>query len=163
MIIDPPPVNRQPTGLLGYFGIKNGGRNPQHLSEELSPGLDLLDWYLNTAPQFAQTAGTTAAGVSAITVSPPQGEAWFVTHYGVWCDTGVGETVGALFIIRFDFTNNVTIPVTDSINCPASSTTVRALGGPQWLMPGEKLGYGAWTVVGTVDIYTFVRYTILPL
>jgi hypothetical protein len=156
-------VNRQPTGLLGYFGIKNGGKNPQSLSETLLPQLDLLDWYLNTAPQFATTTGTIAAGANVITVAPPAGEAWHVTHYGVWADTGVGDTIGALFVVRFNYTNTITIPVTDSTNAVASTTTVRALRDPQWLMPGESLGFGAWTVVGTSDVYTYVRYTILPL
>jgi len=41
-----PAINRIPHGLLSFLGIKNGGRNPQVLSEQLAANFDLMQWYL---------------------------------------------------------------------------------------------------------------------
>ena len=39
-------LNRRPIGLLGYLGIKNGGRDPAQLAPVLSPTWDLEQLYL---------------------------------------------------------------------------------------------------------------------
>lgn len=41
----PPPLNLQPTGLLDFLQIKNGGRYPQYLRDDLQPVWDLRDHY----------------------------------------------------------------------------------------------------------------------
>lgn len=57
MALSPPPLNIQPQGLLDWFQIKNGGQNPQYLSNQLQPTFDLVQWYFATnaveTPSFA--------------------------------------------------------------------------------------------------------------
>ena len=42
-----PPINKHPSGLLGFLGIKNGGRYPQAMTDFLQPVMELRDWYLS--------------------------------------------------------------------------------------------------------------------
>lgn len=45
MPLAPPPLNIQPTGLLDFLQIKNGGQYPQHLGTTLAPAWDLRQHY----------------------------------------------------------------------------------------------------------------------
>lgn len=90
-----PPINRLPRGLLSFFGIKSAGRNPQVLTEELLPTLDLQNWYDEGAMVEAQVDpivfNTNPVGgslIAPVSVSPvgtlpptlicPQNEVWKV-------------------------------------------------------------------------------------
>jgi len=83
-----PPINRLPDGLLDFLGIRSGGRNPQNLTEQLLPTLDLTRWFKDVQ-QFVDTANldpliaNTNAGLIPLTnlVNAglvPQNECWFV-------------------------------------------------------------------------------------
>lgn len=62
MPLTPSPINRAPTGLLDYLGIRAGGRQPQSLSEQLFPFIDLGEFY-KRAQQF-EVAWTLASFVT---------------------------------------------------------------------------------------------------
>lgn len=70
-ITTPPPLNRQPNGLLDFFGIKNGGRYPQVLDERLQPVVDLLRHYTELAAQVFVWSGTIAATQDASSTNIP--------------------------------------------------------------------------------------------
>jgi hypothetical protein len=42
------PVNRIAQGLLGFFGLKSLGRNPDELVGTLQPVVETADWFLRT-------------------------------------------------------------------------------------------------------------------
>jgi len=86
----PPPINRLPVGLLDFLGIRAGGRNPQNLTEQLLPTLDLLRWYKD-AQQFlsfvslAPLVANQNEGILPLTGLPgltnglvPNNEAWIL-------------------------------------------------------------------------------------
>lgn len=65
--LTPPTINRIPIGLLDYFGLKSGGENPHSVDANISPSIDLLDWYTKPLQQviFWNTAGMNAVGATS--------------------------------------------------------------------------------------------------
>lgn len=67
----PPPLNIQPTGLLSFLQIKNGGRYPQWLGEQLVPTWDLAKHYEATNAQYITSAvANQAAGAQNYLIDP---------------------------------------------------------------------------------------------
>jgi phage shock protein PspC (stress-responsive transcriptional regulator) len=100
---NPAPLTTRPEGLLSMLGIQTNGSYPQHMPEgQLQPGIDLLNWYLesraevqNVAPAIA---GMTNGGfVSAFQV-PPQ-EVWVLLAVTLVFTVAVGG-VSAFSIVR---------------------------------------------------------------
>lgn len=99
------PLNIQPSGLLDFFGIKNGGQYPQRLAVDLQPVLELLRWYIaanslevgSVSPAFQLLApeGTNTHHIAATQpfnlsglVTPgqlvvPQNEFWWIDRWSV--------------------------------------------------------------------------------
>lgn len=99
------PLNRIPSGLLAYFGIKSGEWGPRELGQQLAPVLDLRDWYMQpdatevnfgTGAGLAAIAATRSGAAFAITatnpvdlaagsgqVTVPQGELWLMLEADV--------------------------------------------------------------------------------
>jgi len=93
----PPPINRLPLGLLSFLGIKNGGRNPQFLGEQLSPTFDLVAWYLQSNSRSLSLNGNvTAVGFNSAWWTVPVGETWAVlsTMVNSQAALGAGQSVG---------------------------------------------------------------------
>lgn len=103
----PVPLNRQPIGLLDFFGIKNGGRYPVELIDRLQPSIDLLRHYTETAAQIFTWSGTLAVNQSASStpitatnptdlasggnVDVPPNELWYIAAAHIqWTMTDVG-------------------------------------------------------------------------
>lgn len=84
----PPPLTTRPEGLLSMLGIQTNGRYPQHLEmETLSPGIDLLPWYLESKATIqsveahSMSAATPGGFLPLFTV--PQNEVWVLLAYTV--------------------------------------------------------------------------------
>lgn len=93
----PPPINRLPLGLLSLLGIKNGGRYPQSLGQQLAPCFELLGWYLQSNSQSLSLNGNvTAVGFNANWWTVPVGQTWAVlsTVVNSAAALGAGVTVG---------------------------------------------------------------------
>lgn len=95
-----PPLNRIPWGLLDLFGIKSMGRNFQHLSEDLSGTIDLLEWFTETVTIdyalsrnnftaltsegfFPWASADPALPLVSGAVTTPADEYWLVRRYNV--------------------------------------------------------------------------------
>jgi hypothetical protein len=87
-----PPINKQPNGLLGFLGIKNGGRSPDALIPGLSVSWDVHQLYLAQDALYDVQSGTITAtgGTSVWTV--PAGEVWFVLAMGVRVTPTINES-----------------------------------------------------------------------
>lgn len=141
------PLNLLPLGLLDFFGIKSGGRYPQHLLAELQPGIDLYQHYLALAAttQLFTTAGVAGAinpGNLAIATAPglpstvlvggaivqPAGEVWAITDARVqWQLPNEAAAYGA-FQLVFDQPGGAYMPITkyvDGYGTIGSATTAR--------------------------------------
>jgi len=155
-------INRQPTGLLGFLGIKNFGRNPDSLAPTLAPVWELQDLYLNSAPKWqVSTAAGVAAG-NAIVFAPPPQEVWYVTNYSVYFETAGG---GALIVSLgiFGQTNTDFCALSETLALGASTGSQRIAPRPFWLMPGEKCGYLVHGVAGVANATHGMRYAALAV
>lgn len=81
------PIQIIPPGLLGYFQLKNRGRNPTDMPETLFPMMDLLEWYLHANGEQLATlsfsipaTGSDSQPFAGLGGIVPNGEWWYV-HY----------------------------------------------------------------------------------
>lgn len=67
----PAPINVTLRGYLDWFGLKNGGRNPQVTAEFLQPNVDLTSWYLESREiEYYWQAAPIAADTGAAFIVP---------------------------------------------------------------------------------------------
>lgn len=90
--IIPPALQVIPPGLLGFFQLKSGGKNPSALGEDLSPVLECFRWYmqarLENSLQFIGFSAIAVNVVGAFNFSPnnilvPENEIWWVENFTV--------------------------------------------------------------------------------
>ena len=87
------PIQPTATGFLSLLGLKNLGRNPDALLDELRPSIDMAPWFLNGAALTRATVETWPAaagnisgfwriGATPITgagdITVPDGQLWYV-------------------------------------------------------------------------------------
>lgn len=76
------PTNRQPPGLLSFFGVKNGGRNPSYGMDVLTAVCDLTKWMLAdplAGEQINNNVNVGAVGATGPALVVPAGQVWIVT------------------------------------------------------------------------------------
>jgi hypothetical protein len=176
-----PPLNQIPWGLLDFFGIKNGGRFPQHLSDVLVPTFEMLDWYTSTKGQTVALTGTViaaSAGASTkndITVASsgfqtlivngqiavPDNEWWIIRRGDIaltLTNTFVGTIgVGMDFIglQREQYVQGVIVGVATA----NSKQRIVAIPGPVFVAPGTQINFSydaemsAGTATLTADLH----------
>lgn len=87
------PIQIIPSGLLGLLQLKNNGRNPSILPDELQSTFELRDWYLETDVRIrsgitaAIPSGTLGLTLTAATHIVPEGEQWVLR--GVYASMNV--------------------------------------------------------------------------
>lgn len=145
-MIGPPPINRQPGGLLGFLGIKNGGRNPDQLSNVLAPTWDAAEVYLRTNYILARvTINVAAIGFTAASFVPPS-ESWYVHNAMGNSQNALGAGVVLGGFVAAALVDGVAYSVAGLV------PPVRATAGQVWascdqtrpyqlLPPGAALGF----------------------
>jgi membrane protease subunit HflK len=133
-------INRQPTGWLGFLGIKNFGRNPEQVAGVLAPVWDYSEWYLQTAAQFTNTAGSFNAVGFFAEFQVPTNEVW--TVHALSClagPLGGGETIRMHAAIADQASSVFTIlpNTSDSRVATANDFGICAAQGSFILGPGE--------------------------
>lgn len=160
-------INRNPGGLLGFLGIKNFGRNPQGLTDQLAGTWDLADLYLSAAAIQSQYSATFTAAGKQMAFAVPSGEYWYVRNFSVRTDVigGAGGSIDIACAIDSQ-SNLVTLNVGDSsgITSVATARAAAFLPRPIVLQPGESIG--AYVLefslpAPIVNAYS-IRYTVLP-
>jgi hypothetical protein len=140
-ILTPATINRTPQGLLGFFGIKNGGENPQRFGTILQPVLDLGEWYRATNRIYARQSTNVAAtgGLTYFTV--PQSEAWFINDASFVTNLlTAGQTLaGAIAYVDPSGLNQVL--ASEPLPAATVGITYTARASRFWLMPGESLQF----------------------
>jgi len=160
--LSPAVISKLPLGLLGFFGIKNGGQYPQTVGQVIVPQLDMGELLaanyherlglqsLVTATGFTQST-IVATGGNAIV---PASELWYVMHASMVASTLAGDAV-------------VYTPVVRNTQSGSASASTRALGaqqtqgaglltvhpltfenGSRWFVPGDS--FGIWTTSFTL-------------
>lgn len=127
-----PSILAPPAGWLGFLGIKNGGRQPNKVNDDLACTLDMAQFYRagNRALLFGPGAGVAAVqnGLTVLT-TVPNGKVWLVESYSIVSTLALGATAN---VIAFA---NVTDPSAGSGAFVASPPSF----GGQRALTGEKV------------------------
>lgn len=159
------PINRLPLGVLGFLGIKNGGRYPDQPTTNLAWVWSLEDFYLGANSEFVTATINPAAlgSVNALTV--PAGELWFVSNYGVGSGTlGAGQSLQYALSIT-DPSNTVSMPLSPVSNL-ASTGNRASLGAlPSFVLPtGWSLAIQVTTIAaGPIACTASARIARMPI
>lgn len=162
----PSPINVELRGYLDFFGLKNGGMNPQMPAAFLQPAMDLQRWYMESrvlelglqAANHVATAGAQAVNftttfpinlVSGGVLRVPQNEIW-VALPGSSLQWTFTATASQFFDAQFVFQQGQSggnfPPAAHLVGFTASdaastSSGSRTLMEPYWLSPGTLLQY----------------------
>jgi hypothetical protein len=155
--LTPPTVNRIPGGLLGFFGIQSGGRNPESISPGLLAQIDLTQWYFGTNRVYLRSSVNIAATFFTPVYQVPLGEHWYCENICYVSPTlGAGQTLETMPCLQdASGTRQNTL-----IQMPGSRTVgavYAVTAGGFFMAPGEQLGlYTTQLVAGPVNagVYT---------
>lgn len=160
-----PGINRIPTGILGFLGIKNFGRNPEEVAGYLQPTWDYQRWYLETNAQFRnQAVSFNAVGFFAA-FQVPTNEVWAV--HSLSClggPLGAGQQLNIQPAIANQSSNIFTIlpQVVSRVAATVGSYAVCSASYPFVLGPGEVAGYFCSDLAaGPVGATGAIRYTVM--
>lgn len=160
------PLNRQPTGLLEFFGIKNGGQYPAELAPVLSGVFDLRGLYEVGGPiESGQISGNLAGSVvlfgpAGATTTP--GDAWYFHSAYIYVNAS-SAAARAGYVLGVRYANGTFVALTDfafaqvAVGSAQSGVVMRDF----WLPPGASLAYNTFDIGGTptfVAAWAGVRY-----
>jgi len=157
-------INRTPTGILGFLGIKNFGRNPETVSGILSPTWDYSDWYLQTNAIFrSQAVSFNARGYFAV-FAVPLSEVW--TIHSLSCLAGpliAAEAIRIHPCVADQASSVFTLcdQTTDLVSNTVGNFGVTALARRTVLGPGEVAGFfcSDLATAGAIGATAAIRYT----
>jgi len=152
-------INRQPAGLLSFFGIKNTGRNPRDLATTISPTLDLHDWYLSQNSESVVVNSALAALGFSPFYNVPETETWALLGVAVnsGAALGAGQSLrcGAAWT-RPSPTAAVIAPLTNLSQTETTGAVAISWSAPEQLVfvpPGASIGvYTSVLVAGPVSV-----------
>lgn len=150
-----------PQGLLGFFQLKNGGRNPGTLTEVLSGTLDLRDWYFNSQREVWSTyTVSVASGITGFqsfttpgALVVPDNEFWYVHNYTIFSNQlAAGDSFTGFAPAYRDVPGSATtFIVGDFQNASGVNTRPTAFAAQGfWLTPGQELGF--WLQINTLAL-----------
>lgn len=172
----PSPLNRQPSGLLEFFGIKNGEWGPRELGQVLTPTLDLWRHYVSAfgsddVDGTVTVNGSTATGGTDVPLTAwtmpnntypvvvPAGEVWYLDNMSinVVLTPGAGSNISAVGLAGtypnvgqlhlVPFTQPGERLVSDA---GVATGIVQHQMYPYWLKPAQTLSlYWAGTIAAT--------------
>jgi len=169
-----PPLTLRPEGILSLFGIQSGGRNPQHLAEDLVPVVDLLGWYHQSRYEIIAGAQVSLSGTGQQrgSLAVPAGQVWLCSKIDLFCDAAIPAGV-----TRFNFVLGESVNTANTIRSALASTPNAPYVGLDQprvvydfdplliLLPGQFIGPNctAYAGAGSVTMNVNVRASRLFL
>ncbi|HET9045165.1 MAG TPA: hypothetical protein VFN70_18550 [Burkholderiales bacterium] len=97
-------INRIPPGLLRLLGLQQLGRNPEALTGELVPVIEMREWYLisqlealTSGPQVPAAGPQNFSQTLAPTLVVPQSEWWYVHQFSAqFTNAAAGPVAGRI-------------------------------------------------------------------
>lgn len=133
------PVQGYPVGFLSLLGLKNLGKLPDVLLDEVRPSFDVTGWYLRgirvPITQDVLDIGTGVVQTIFITTRVPEGEVWFVHSSLVRIEPGAAGNHFVSLVIEDrngQFRAGVLVPQPLAIPAIAERSDF-------WLYPGDRL------------------------
>lgn len=175
--LTPAVISKLPLGLLGFFGIKNGGQYPQSIGEVIVPTLGMADMLAANYRELVTVAPIAALGFvtanlsgGAVPAVVPAGELWWVSAVSVFSFTGAGDSISGSLEVRNNQTGSPSVwhrALSPLITQAASITALHPgthIDG-LWLSPGDTIGfwYAAVTnATGTAQMSAQLAITRFP-
>jgi len=161
-------INKIPSGLLGFLGIKNGGQNPTELSQILVPTVSLRELYeLQGVTYSAATSTISALGATLFGIpgSGATGSSFFHTlNFGVAVNCTVGTNIfyqiGTYRSSQAFFTPYSGVIYADSTFNSTVWTGVAATD--VWTGPDEQLCIFVHALTGTPGLRAYSRSIQYP-
>jgi hypothetical protein len=160
-----PAINKLPLGLLGFLGIKNGGRYPQDIADVLAPTWDMRELYTYGNSEIDNVLVALNALGSQTYTTVPNGEAWLVLQQAAASDTlTAGQTIE--FVTNWtDAASLVNIETSDATGSrTVGARAVAVCSRPYLAGPGQKIGVTVLQLAaGPVNVRLrtrFARFTL---
>ena len=152
----PQDIQRFPRGLLGLLGIQATGDTPHKLDAAVSPGVELLQFYLNDRQVFQSfpiSAAPAAAGVLGFTGSSvPDGTLRFVYNAGVFAPATAAATAIKIRLAVFrgpSLGGETYIGEQLALGALDAGTIAASFdAAPMIMQPGQSLGIRTLTITG---------------
>lgn len=171
-ILTPPVISKLPLGLLGFFGIKNGGQYPQTLGNQISPTLEQLGILAaNYHTNHAYIATPTAAGWFQATVAiagvpqrVPAGELWYISSCSMHLSSGAGDALvatpavrGTQYGLAAAFYRSLAPPFT----LGANENIMRPCDQFEfWMEPNDELGFWAASCTSVTGLVVNIQVKV---
>lgn len=136
-----PWIQTPPQGWLGFLGIKSGGKQPGHNSEDLLSTLDMGPFYSAGARRvlFQTPALAMAYNGAAAIASVPAGKVWIIER-AVAMSSVLGALANAVIFIRFSSPGGALIDISvPSVKGITGEIIATALSRPIVLNPGDSI------------------------
>lgn len=164
------PIQTAPLGLLGLLNLKNLGRNPKSMEDDVQPVMDITSLYLQgqveDLPDMTLARTALAGGGFSQWATPvlvPAGEAWYVHNYTVFCTMVAGDTVtGMAPLVRVaQATTSQFAMFGDKASSRVGQGSLMSGCGGFWLVSGAELGFFAEAVLtaGSVSFIGWAHIT----
>ena len=173
--LSPAVVSKVPAGLLGFFGIKNGGQYPQSVVPTIAPVLDLAgilaaNYNENfSVPCIAAlgfvTGNVLATGLPAVV---PASELWWVSALSQNSFTGVGDAMTWSVEARGTQAGSASVwhrCLSNEFTQAASLNRILPAEGGVWLQPGDTIGCwfsAATNASGNAQVSIQLKVTRFP-
>lgn len=175
------PIQQIPQGLLGLLQLKNLGRNPVSLDDNVQPTFDMMPlWLLTSAEQDTLThqrdIATGAGQVLGFATNPivvPEGEVWWVHRYSLEVVLAAvagdvaNDVIPALLLnttgtLVFQLLNDRGVSGTSVL---ANASQVGTSCGGFYAPPGSQLGfhYGSAVSATVVSVYGLAWVTKMQI
>lgn len=159
-----PPINRVPYGLLGFLGIKNGGRNPSTIADYVQPAWDLSELYLQTNSEFFSVGGSVNALGYNVGFSSSTAEVTWVHGFSVLSSTlTAGQSlIAGIMVADQNGITGVAYETVLTASPAVGSRMLLALDRPVILSPGQQIGFNVTSIAaGPINYTAAIRVTRL--
>lgn len=162
----PSLINRVPPGLLSLLGIKAMGENPVVLTDELTPSIELLDFYAgaNAIRLNGSTGNITGTGLFQVTaLQPPTGEIWLINTccYRTNAALAAATTIRGRAVVH---DVSLGVPVyADSGTLTGTTGEVPSMGWSRPVIVQPGYGVGLFIDSATIGTAPTVRFDALLL
>lgn len=157
--LTPAVISKLPLGLLGFFGIKNGGQYPQTIAEVIAPTLEMDGMLaanyrelIAVSPIAALGFVTANIGASGLPAVVPASELWWVQAVSVLAFTGAGDSFTGTIELRNTQSGSasqwhraLSSPITQGANLSTLHPGTHVDGF--WASPGDT--FGIWYAAAT--------------
>lgn len=143
----PSKIQRIPSGLLSFLGIKGTGQNPDFITDDVVPSLETLPFYAVQNNEIATTSGAVQNAGDQITLVVPSQEVWLLHGISAIIAMSTTATVGLEVGVQPLQGGNTHIAGQSDDQSFASGQIARAFytfGKPTMISGGSTVVGGLW-------------------